>query len=220
MLFQLIIILLPWSIRRRLLQIVLGWRISPSAIIGKSIILAKYVAMGPRSRIHHLVFCKKIDRLLMGEDSGIAQLTFISGFSTSDKRFFRSVDVRNCELVLGAHAGITSRHFVDCNGGVYIGDFTTVAGIRTQILTHSIDVYHNQQDAKPIHIGRACFLGTGCILLPGSVLPDCSILGAGSVLTKAYDQAGMLYAGSPAKPIKSLDVDKVPYFHRTKHVVD
>lgn len=220
MIFQILIILFPWRLRRALLQWRYGWCIDATARIGKSIILARNVNMEPLSRIHTGVLCKGIDLLSLGQDSGIASLTYITGFSALDKRFFKKVNERRCELVLGAHAGITSRHFIDCNGGVYIGDYATVAGIRTQILTHSIDVYKNQQDAKPVHVGRACFVGTGCILLPGSVLPDYSVLGAGAVLTKAHDKIGCVYAGAPARPVKKIDVEKVAYFHRQKHVVD
>lgn len=220
MIFQLIIMFLPWSIRRRILLWRYDWEIHPTAIIKRSVILAKCVKMGAKSRIHNLVLCKPIDYLEMGEDSGIANFTYITGFSAKGCRHFRHKQDRRCELILGRSAGITSRHFIDCNGGVYIGDFTTVAGIRSQILTHSIDVYNNRQDAKPVKIGRYCFLGTGCILLPGSVLPDYSILGAGSVLPKKLDKAGCLYAGSPAKFVKELDIEKIPYFHRIKHVVD
>jgi acetyltransferase-like isoleucine patch superfamily enzyme len=211
---------LPWSIRRRLLIWRYGYEIDSTARIGKSIILARHLKMAPKSRIHSGVICKGIDLLSMGEDSGIASFTYITGFSVNGCRHFRHVVNRKCELVLGRSAGITSRHFVDCNGGVYIGDFTTVAGIRTQILTHSIDVYNNRQDAKPIRIGKYCFVGTGCILLPGSELPDYSVLGAGAVLTKAHTKPGCLYAGSPAKEVKELDVDVIPYFKRDKHVVD
>jgi acetyltransferase-like isoleucine patch superfamily enzyme len=210
----------PWGIRRRLLAKIFGFEIHPTARIGKSIILAKHLKMDAHSRIHNLVFCKAIDRLEMGEDSGIATLTYITGFSIKCANLFKGVPDRKCELVLGRSAGITSRHFVDCNGGVYIGEFTTVAGIRSQILTHSIDIYTNSQTAKPIRVGKYCFVGTGCILLPGSALPDYSVLGAGSVLAKAYDDVGWLYAGSPARPMKQLDVSNIPYFKRSKHVVD
>lgn len=219
MLFQIIIMFIPWWLRRKLLVWRYGYEIDSTARIGKSIIIPHKLKMRAKSRIHSGVICKGIDLLEMGEDSGIASFTYITGFSTTDKRWYKHIPDRRCELVLGKSAGITSRHFVDCNGGVYIGDFTTVAGIRTQILTHSIDVYNNRQDAKPVTIGRYCFLGTGCILLPGCELPDYSILGAGSVLTKKLDRAGCLYAGSPAKFVKELDVEKIPYFHRTKHVV-
>ena len=220
MFFQILIMFLPWAMRRRLLVWRYGYEIDKTARIGKSIIMPRELKMGPKSRIHSGVMCKGIDLLEMGEDSGIASFTYITGFSTADKRWYRHIPDRRCELVLGRSAGITSRHFVDCNSGVYVGDFTTVAGIRSQILTHSIDVYNNRQDAKPVKIGKYCFLGTGCILLPGCVLPDYSILGAGAVLTKAYEKTGCLYAGSPAKEVKSLDVESIPYFKREKHVVD
>ena len=219
MLFQLILFLFPWPFRRRLLMWRYGWEIDPSARIGKSILLPRKLKMGPKSRIHNLVFCKRIDLIDMGEDSGIATGTYITGFATDDKRFFQHRENRKCELVLGRSAGVTSRHFIDCNGGVYIGDFTTVAGIRTQILTHSIDVYTNRGDVKPIRIGKYCFVGTGCILLPGSELPDYCVLGAGAVLTKKLDKPGCLYAGSPARFMKELDIDSIPYFHRERHVV-
>ena len=220
MIFQFLIMFLPWGLRRFLLVWRYGYEINKTARIGKSIILAKKLRMGPKSRIHNFVLCKRIDALEMGEDSGIANFTYITGFSVVGCKHFLHVLDRKCELVLGKSAGITSRHFVDCNGGVYIGDFTTIAGIRTQILTHSIDVYNNRQDAKPIKIGKYCFLGTGCILLPGSELPDYSILGAGAVLTKAYMNSGCLYAGLPAKEVKKLEIDLIPYFKRDKHVVD
>lgn len=220
MILQVLMLALPWGIRRKMMNILLGWEIAPNAWIGKSIILAKKLRMGPNSRIHNFVFCKKIDLLELEEDSGIAAFTYITGFSTKRHKIFAHRVDRRCELKLGAHAGITSRHYVDCNGGIYIGEYSTIAGIRSQLLTHSIDVYNNRQDAKPIIIGKYCFIGTGCILLPGCSLPDYSILGAGSVLTKAYDRPGMLYAGSPAREIKSLDVPNIPYFHREKHVVD
>lgn len=220
MLAQILLWIFPWAIRRKLLIKIFGFDIHPSARIGKSIIMAKHLKMDAKSRIHNLVFCKCIDRLEMGEDSGIATMTYITGFSVECSNLFASSRDRRCELILGRSAGITSRHFVDCNGGVYIGDFTTVAGIRSQILTHSIDIYTNSQIAKPIRIGKYCFIGTGCIMLPGSSLPDYSVLGGGSVLVKSYDEAGWLYAGSPARPIKKLNVSEIPYFKRSKHVVD
>lgn len=220
MIFQLFIMFLPWCVRRRLLTWRYKWEIDSTARIGRSIVLAKNLKMGEKSRIHSFVLCKAIDNLAMGVDSGIASFTLITGMSIKSTRMFGHAKERKCELVIGRSAGITSRHYIDCNGGVYVGDFSTVAGIRSQILTHSIDVYNNRQDAKPIIIGKYCFLGTGCILLPGSRLPDYCVLGAGSVLTKAHSEEGALYAGSPARVIKKLDVNNIPYFHRQKHFVD
>ena len=216
---QLILILFPWKIRRSFLSKIYGYKIHPSAKIGMSLIFPKSLNMAPHSRIHHFVICKNIDRLTLASDSGIATMTYITGFRSDDSKYFKHNPNRRCELILGKSAGITSRHFIDCNGGVYIGDFTTVAGIRSQLLTHSINVYNNTQQTKPIHIGKYCFIGTGCILLPGTRLPDYSILGAGAVLTKTYTKGGMLYAGNPASPIKKINTHEVKYFHRKSHVV-
>lgn len=217
---QFLTIWLPWEIRRILLIKLNGYKIHKTAKIGKSIIFPQHLEMAENSRIHNFVICKNIDRLILKEDSGIATMTYITGFNTKMKNYFKNVKDRRCELILGKSAGITSRHYIDCNGGVYIGDFTTVAGIRSQILTHSIDVYKNCQSTAPIFIGDFCFIGTGCILLPGTRLPSYSILGAGSVLTKSYSDDAMLYAGNPAKPIKKINKENTLYFHRKKHIVE
>jgi len=218
-LLQLVIMPLPWSIRRFLLEKLFGFKIHKSAKIGKSIILTKFLEMHENSRIHNFVLCKKIDKLVMKEDSGIGNFNLLTGFSVDNLNVFKHVNNRKCELILGKSAGITSRHFIDCNGGVYIGDYTTIAGIRTQILTHSIDVYQSIQTAKPIHIGKYCFIGTSCILLPGTSIPDYSILAAGSVVTKKLLSSCTLYGGNPAKEIKKIDKNKTLYFKRTQHVV-
>ena len=218
-LIQIMLFIFPWKIRRSLLCKIFGFQIDKTAKIGLSIILAKRLIMEEKSRIHNFVLCKNIDLLNLKKDSGIANMTYITGYSVLNKSVFQSVANRRCELILEESAGITSRHYIDCNGGVYIGAFTTVAGIKSQILTHSINIYKNRQEAHPIYIGKYCFIGTGCVLLPGTKLPDYSVLGAGSVLTKSHEESACLYAGSPAKRIKKIDIDSTLYFHRTQHVV-
>jgi len=220
MILQLFLLLLPWPVRRWVLMHSYGYTIHPTARIGKSIILAKELRMDAYSRIHNLVVCRSIDRLVLGEDSGIAGMTFITGTPTSCTKHFGHVKDRRCELMVGRSAGITSRHYIDCTGGVYVGEFTTVAGIRSQILSHSIDVYQNRQDAAPVRLGKYCFIGTGCIILPGSSLPDYSVLGAGGVLTRRQSETHMVYAGSPARPVKKLNDMEILYFKRSRHFVD
>jgi acetyltransferase-like isoleucine patch superfamily enzyme len=150
----------------------------------------------------------------MAENSGMGSFHLITGISTSNKNHYRHIQDRKCEMVLGRCVGIPSRKFFDCNGGIYIGDYTTVAGQWTQFLTHSIDIYNARQNAKPIIVGKYCFIGTGCILMPGSTLPNYSVLGAGAVLNKAMTEEGMIYAGVPAIPKKKIDPSKVPWMQR------
>jgi acetyltransferase-like isoleucine patch superfamily enzyme len=64
-----------------------------------------------------------------------------------------------------------------------------------------------------VHIGHHCFVGTGCVLLGGSSLPDNSVLGAHSLLASRQEMPGYLYGGVPAKPIKPVDPG-AEYFSR------
>ena len=136
------------------------------------------------------------------------------------KDIFTHLPERKCELIIGDHSALTSRHFVDCTGGVRIGKFTTIGGANTQILTHYIDVYECRQTCRAIEIGDYCFVGTKALLLPGAGLPDFSILGGGSVLTKKHQIPRMLYAGNPAMPKKDMSSMRVGYFDRKRGVVD
>jgi acetyltransferase-like isoleucine patch superfamily enzyme len=50
-----------------------------------------------------------------------------------------------------------------------------------------------------VSIGNNVWLGANVIILPGSVIPDNSIVGAGSVVNKKFRNGYTLYAGIPAK---------------------
>jgi acetyltransferase-like isoleucine patch superfamily enzyme len=62
-----------------------------------------------------------------------------------------------------------------------------------------------------VSIGHHCFVGTSCVLLGGSSLPDSSVLGAHSLLTSHFETPGYLYGGVPAKPIKPVDLEAKYY---------
>jgi hypothetical protein len=170
--------------------------------------------MGAGARIGSLTVCKGLSLLKMGEKSRLGNLNWISGFPISSKMFFGDERDRRPELIVGEHGAITNRHLIDCTNSVRIGRFTTFAGFRSQILTHSIDLQLCCQASKPVTIGDYCFVGTGCVLLGGSSLPDYSVLAAGSVLNKSYSEPYQLYAGSPARAVKELSRDMM-YFHRS-----
>lgn len=219
MLLSFVMLLFPWRIRRPLLVALLGYKIDPTAKIRFSLICPDYLEMGPGARIGNLSICKGLSSLKMGEQSCINNLNWITGFPLSKDAFFRNEQDRRPELILGEHASITNRHLIDCTNSVRIGRFTTFAGFRSQILTHSIDLQDCCQSSKPVTIGDYCFVGTGCVLLGGSALPDYSVLGASSVLIKSYSETHQLYAGNPARPIKRLAED-LGYFHRKTGVVN
>jgi acetyltransferase-like isoleucine patch superfamily enzyme len=119
---------------------------------------------------------------------------------------------------LGDHAAITKHHHIDCTNRITIGAFTTIAGYSSQLLSHAIDLQHNRQHSEPILIGSHCFLGSNCVILGGSRLPDHSVLGALSLLNKAHLEPWGLYAGQPAQWRKQIDREAA-YFSRQRGYV-
>ncbi len=218
-LLALIGLLFPWRIRRLLLVGFMGYEIHPMARIGWSWICPERLEMAAGARIGNLTVCKGLSLLKMGEQSYVGNLNWISEFPVGNHAFFGEEADRRAELVLGDHAAITHRHLIDCTNAVRIGRFTTFAGYRSQVLTHSIDLQRSRQASRPITIGEYCFVGTNCVLLGGSALPDYSVLGASSVLNKAHTEMHWLYAGNPAQPVKAL-TGELQYFQRSAGFVN
>lgn len=202
---QFIFLVLPWSLRRRALNIFFGYEIAPSAFIGYSFLAVERCRISENARIGHLTFVKGLSLLQLDEHGTLGNLNWVTGFPKTKKEHFAGDTERDPCLLIERHAAITNRHMVDCTDRVTIGAFSTVGGFRSQILSHAIDLIANRQSCRPITVGAYCFVGTGAILLKGSVLPDRSILGAGSVLTKAMSEPGMLYSGVPAVAVRPIE---------------
>lgn len=171
--------------------------------------------MRENSRIGHLNVIKGVSDVFMGKFSTIGNLNWITGLAElPSMESFLDQTNRVSRFLLAQHAAVTNRHFIDCTDEVSIGQYATFAGFRSQILTHSISIARGQQQCEKVFIGDYSFVGTGCILLPNAKVPNFSVLGAGSVLNKNFSEEYFLYAGSPARPVKTLDPDSV-YFKRT-----
>jgi acetyltransferase-like isoleucine patch superfamily enzyme len=209
---------LPWDLRRSFLEKQFGYSIHPTSRIGFAWIFPRRLVMEEGSRIGHLTLCKSIDLLHLGAHAVVGQLKWITGFPSGPNRHFAHQPDRQPELIVERHAGISSRHLIDCTARVRIGAFATIGGFRSQLLTHSIDFAAGRQTAEPIEIGEYCFTGTNSVVLGGSVLPHHSILGAQSLLNKKWDEPYRLYAGVPAKPVKELSPD-LEYFRRAEGFV-
>lgn len=200
-------LMLPWPARRRVLQLFLGYRLHPTSRIGFAWVMPDRLVMESHSSIGNLSVCKGISQLHLGQYATIGRLNWITGYPAHGEFMFKHQNERMPQLILGEHSAITNRHLVDATATVRIGRYSTFAGFRSQILTHSIDLAHSRQAAAPIEIGDYCFVGTDSVLLGGSVLPDYCVLGAKSLLNKSLTEKFCLYAGSPARKVKNLPRD-------------
>ncbi|MDX1953707.1 MAG: acyltransferase [Verrucomicrobiota bacterium] len=213
-LLALLTLFLPWGLRRFILQRYYGYQIHPTAKIGLAWIFPEQLIMKEFSSIGHLTVCKSLSLLSMGAHSHLGRGNWVTGYPKAGREFFTAEPDRVPELIIGDHSAITNRHIIDCTNSIRIGRFTTMAGFRSQILTHSIDLLQSRQASAPVKIGDYCFLGTDCVVLGGSVLPDYCVLGAKSLLRNSFEQPRYLYAGVPARPVKPMD-SSIKYFERT-----
>ncbi len=218
-LFNCIIVLLPWKIKRFVLTHFLKYEIHPTAKIGLSYIFPKHLTMKEGSQIGHFNVAIHLNHLSMGKNSSISRNNWITGFplGTKSQHFAHDKD-RNSALIIGKESAITKKHHIDCTNIIKIGNYVTIAGYNSQLLSHSIDIYKNRQDSHPISIGDYCFVSTGVIVLGGSILPPHSVLAAGSVLNKELTEEWSIYGGVPAKFIKDIPKD-AKYFTRTNGFV-
>lgn len=115
-------------------------------------------------------------------------------------------------------------HHIYCNFGVtmvddthiYVGDYT-MFGPHVTIATAGHPILPSLREKAyqfnmPIHIGKNCWFGAGCIVLPGVTIGDNVVVGAGSVVTKDIP-SNVVVVGNPAYILREIsDHDKKFYF--------
>ncbi|MEH3090306.1 MAG: GDSL-type esterase/lipase family protein, partial [Microbacterium arborescens] len=141
---------------------------------------------------------KNMREIRLGQSAMIGRWNLVS----SHPLFVRHLP-HGGSLVLGPHAKVTSRHQLDCSGSVSLGAFASLAGHQSRVMSHSVDLARNAQAAFPVVIGERSFVGTRVLILGGATLPDRSVLGAGSVLTRSRpDPEPGLWAGGAGPPAR------------------
>lgn len=87
--------------------------------------------------------------------------------------------------------------------GVHIGDYTAVTS-GAVIISHDFV----NREWKDVHIGKNCFLGFNCIILPGITIGDNCIIAASSVVGRDVP-AGSVVFGNPGKVVeRDIKTDK------------
>lgn len=115
----------------------------------------------------------------------------------------------NANLIIGNNVGIQYNFQCLVTGNCQIGDDTMIASnvlITTE--NHGIDpnlLYSEQKlISKDVTIGKNCWIGEKVIILPGVSLGNNVIVGAGSIVTKSFED-NCIIAGNPAKCIKKYN---------------
>lgn len=185
--------------KNRVLSMFRGVEIERSAYIGHTLLIrTESIRLAAGARIGHLNLVRGLKELRLDSTSSLGSLNTVSSGGAYSKW---PDDGRRARLVLAAESVVTNRHYLDCSGGISIGTFTVLAGCRTTVLTHEIDLDHNRPILRPVTIGARCFLGSNLSVVSGTTIADNIVVAMGAVTKGLLGEAGQLYAGVPARPM-------------------
>lgn len=94
-------------------------------------------------------------------------------------------------------------------GKIIIGKGTTI-GPNVGLITsnHLLGNIDTHDKPKDVTIGKHCWIGMNSMILPGVRLGNHVVVGAGSVVTKSFEEDYLLIAGNPARVIKRIQNDE------------
>ncbi len=102
-------------------------------------------------------------------------------------------------------------------GKIEIGDYTGI-GPNVGIISanHSL-IDFRKHEVGVVSIGKYCWLGMGCIILPNVKLGDFTIVRAGAVVTKSFEEGHCVIGGNPAVIVKQFPKASYHLFTRYEH---
>ena len=113
---------------------------------------------------------------------------------------------RNVYAGVDVSPGYSPGCYIQALKPVVIGDYTQI-GPNVGLIGANHSIYDSREhtSTEGIRIGSYCWIGMNAVILPGVVLGDFTIVGAGAVVTKSFADGFVVLAGNPARPIRVLD---------------
>ena len=158
---------------------------------------------------------KKYHRFLKTQTSRVTFKQWCIFWLKRDKRLYWPVNStslvthpKNIYVGINSKLGVQTNNYIQGNGGIYIGDYVTIAR-NVGIISANHDVYdHSKHFEKEVRIDDYCWIGMNAMIMPGVHLGPRTVVGSGSVVTKSFPDGYCVIGGNPAKLIKELDKEK------------
>ncbi len=205
----LIVGLLPSSRLKNVVLKFLGWKISSGAKIGPNIFLQVWdVSIGRNVLVRPFNIFRNVS-LDFGDDAIFGSLNWVGAASG----LMHLPNFRG-NLSMGSHSAINSRNYFDVSGGIRFGNFSSLAGVRSTLITHQINYELSIQTCNQIDIGDYTTICSNSILVPGGTrIGDRCLFAMGSIVRAGEYPNDGFYAGCPAK-LKKMTSGL--WFHRGK----
>ncbi|SEN61368.1 acyltransferase [Paenibacillus sp. OV219] len=156
-----------------------------------------------------VIFNKSGAELTIGNNVTINS-SFLSNLVGLYQRTIIVTRTSESKISIGNNVGISGATIYARNS-ISIGDNTLIGG-NAKIMDndfHPIEIEARNADikekigAKPITIGKNCFIGCNSLILKGTILGDGCVVGAGAVVSGVFED-NCVIAGNPARVIKRL----------------
>jgi acetyltransferase-like isoleucine patch superfamily enzyme len=157
-------------------------------------------------------------RLTLGKNYYIGDIMSIQVPNTGKIRIGPGTSIRKYSQInvhgnidIGENVFINSFTAITSRESIIIGDNTMIAN-NVSIYDHNHIISKNNLmretgfNSESITIGKNVWIGCSCTILAGSQIPDNTVIGAGSIVTKKNELLpGNIYAGNPLKHIKQTE---------------
>lgn len=184
----------------------------------KIVLKATKVKYGKNLRLKGcpVIYNKSGARLIIGDNVTIKS-SFLSNLVGLYSRTIIVTRASGAEIFIGDNVGISGAT-IYARSRIEIGENTCIGGnaklidndfhpieveTRNRLLNDPNGGDSNLIPAKPIKIGKNCFIGCNSIILKGTVLGDGCVVGAGAVVTGKFED-NCVIAGNPARIINRL----------------
>ncbi len=145
------------------------------------IILGDNVTLNSDRKYYHLGMFANV-KLVADKKNSVIKVGDNSRINGTCIHAFNSVQIgKNCLIA-------ANTHIIDSNGHLLSFDDTS-------------NRIHTQDKGKPIIIGDNVWIGTGCLILGGTIIEEGAVISANSVV-KGLVPANSLFGGNPSKLIK------------------
>ena len=127
---------------------------------------------------------------------------------------------------IGAHNGIVALAGITIGAHVYTGPRVYITDINHGYERLDEPIGHQLQASRPVSIGARSWIGTNSVVLPGTVIGEHVVVGAGSIVSGQVPDR-CIVGGAPARIIRRYDGDvwisvdePVPRTHYERGSVD
>lgn len=114
----------------------------------------------------------------------------------------------NAKLLLGENFAISGTTKIICSNYISFGNDVQLAWDTLVMDSDSHKIFDERGKYsnidKPIIFGDKIWVACHCIILKGTEIPDNCVVGAGSIISKKFDNPNRLIVGNPAKEVKII----------------